>query len=350
MSWIKKLFGKKNKTPDQPLFSADDLELRPSSYSDARAEEAIPGTSEIPPLMELHAPPVDPDLVIPDFEDETRDYGPDPFAEVTARFTAAQAFDVKALQEHLYGGFEKTVLTPQYYVVTPEGQTTFMISSDAPAKGVELLASWSFYKIDELSPKSVIAAASKLAKHLEGRPENFSAVPLDQKSVEAQFDNASKVAAMAPERVEFVAYYDNGDFFNGLSVWKILHAIGFRWGDMDCFQWADPTGMTDYLIWVEADDTQLGYVLPEEVAAGNQNFQTVSFSLNLLRTPQPEHVLEELFAAVSCFQEQTNCAVAGYVDTDPASNDQVVEATKGTVTKLAAMGLKPGSSAVCQIR
>ena len=84
-----------------------------------------------------------------------------------------------------------------------------------------------------------------------------------------------------------------GHRFDGQKVWRTLHALGIQWGDLDQFQWCDPTKQTDYLFWAEVNDGELGYALPEEIAAGRQHFQSVRFYFNIPRTPHPAHVLHK---------------------------------------------------------
>jgi uncharacterized protein YunC (DUF1805 family) len=124
-----------------------------------------------------------------------------------------------------------------------------------------------------------------------------------------------------------------------------------RWGDCDQFQWRDPTDQTDYLFWVEVNDGELGYALPEEIAAGRQHFQSVRFGFDIARTPHPAHVLQQMARAAECFALQLDGQLVAMIDGEAVDGLQALDAAVSEVTeKLQACGVKPGSSAVCMLR
>jgi hypothetical protein len=120
---------------------------------------------------------------------------------------------------------------------------------------------------------------------------------------------------------------------------------------LDQFQWSDPTGQTDYLFWAEADDGEIGYALPEEIAAGRQHFRSVLFTFNIARSPNPAHVLGQMRLAATVFATHMNCGLTATVDRAPAQGTAALEAAvRDVVAKLEACSVKPGSSSVCMLR
>lgn len=326
-----------------------DLSLEPSSYTAERSERAMPGTAAIEQVLTLTQPPAPLEVAVP--EDE-RDYGPDPVAEYALRFDAPRTFSCKEMNEALSKiEWPSHLERPDYYVVTPSGQTTFLVSLYGPSEGVALIPAWG---LRDLHPAECIAAsAKKLTKLLSERPFGFKATSkISVADIEAQVDRAAEIQAVAPERVECLVYLEKAeDKLDGKRVWNLLHSMGFNWGDMDCFQWADETGQTDYLIWVEVYDGRYGYAIPEYIAGGSQNFGAVSFSFNPSRTPSPVHVLGEMLKAVAFFQQETGSKVAARIDGEVVDGaEELFSAVQAVVDRLAALGVTPGSDSVCRLR
>lgn len=125
---------------------------------------------------------------------------------------------------------------------------------------------------------SVVAGAEELGKWLASRPESFSDWQVDRAAIAAQQAQARLILSVVPDQISIVVWPNrDGDRFDGRKLWRTLHAIGLQWGDGDQFHWNDPTGQTDYLFSAEVDDGQLGYALPEEIAAGRQHFEIIRF-------------------------------------------------------------------------
>lgn len=346
ISWWRKLLGQKPKAEIMP----GDIRLVPSSETNARANAALPGTAKLEPLLTLVPPPVDPDLVYLPSDEDDRDYAPDPVAEWSVTFDAAQPFDCADLATALHEGHAEFG-RPTYHVVTPEGRTTFLTSSDAPSQGVALIPAWALGEWSNPNAKAIVAGAKALAGMLATRPEGFSTPEISAKALAAQMSRVDEIAALSPQRVTIVASHpDDGQFWDGREVWDLLHRIGLRWGDMDCFQWNDPTHQTDHLIWVEVDDADLGYALPERIAAGAQHFRSISFSFEILRTPSPLHVLHQMERmAVTC-QKALGSTLSAYLDDKPVDDsDELKQGVERVVARLAEMGLTPGGSSLCRL-
>lgn len=351
MSWWKKLLGGTDAPPSNSL-RAGDMVLVPSSASQDRAEAALPGTAALAPILELLPPPPDPDLMRPGAGTETQDITPDPIAEVSLNFPASRVFRCADLSSAQTKEMHEAWGRPTLYVVTPSGHTTYMIASNSPGEGRELIAGWQMYEGSGLTAQSILDGARKLSAWLQDRPEGFDVTDPDPETIEMQFGKAQTVINIKPSQVSVIAFLAEPDrAFNGRETWDILHSMGLRWGDMDQFHWADPTHQTDYLFSAIVDDRQIGYALPEEIAAGRQNFFTVEFTFDIARSPAPDHVLGQMIAAAGCFQHRTGCRLACLVDGQSVEGPEVLhDAVADVVRTLTALDLKPGSSTVCMLR
>ena len=323
-----------------------DYVLQPSSYTELRAEAAMPGTAAIRRELELIQPPPPEVAPVPEAE---RDYGPDPIAEYSLRFDARATFTCADLASALHKiRWPRHLDRPSYYVATPGGHITYLQSSDAPTEGVALIAAWRLG--DMIMPEIIAASADKLSAWLAKR--GFSSAAASIPEIEALQEMAGEIIDITPENVECICYLaENAAPLDGKLVWNVLHSMGFRWGDMDCFQWEDETGQTDYLVWAEVHDGRYGYAIPEYIAAGSQNFHAVSFSFRPCRSPAPVHVLGEMLRAAGFFQKQTGCLVAARIDGEIVDGaEDLFHAVSAIEAKLKALGVKPGSGSVCRLR
>jgi cell division protein ZipA len=351
MSWWKKLLGGSDPPPGE-TFRAGNLALVQSSDSRDRAESALPGTAALAPILDLLPPQPDPDLVPPVAGTEKRDITPDPVAEVALNFPASRVFRCADLLSGRTKEMHEAWGRPMFYVVTPDGHMTYMIASNAPEEGRELIVGWQMYDGSGLTAESILEGARKLCAWLRDRPEGFDVTNPDPEAIEVQFGKAQMVINIRPIEISVMAFFAEEDrAFDGRQAWDTLHAMGLRWGDMDQFHWADPTGQTDYLFSAIVDDRQIGYALPEEIAACRQHFVTVEFTFNIARSPAPDHVLGQMIRAAGCFQQHTGCRLACLVDGQSVEGPDVLRDAVADVTRtLAALDLKPGSSTVCMLR
>lgn len=346
-SWWERLLGKNQ--PEEQAVVIGDLVLVPSGQTDVRAKMALPGTRELEPLLYLVPPPIDLDLVKSPNQDLMRDYGPNPVAEWALTFEATEPFDCTGLAESLHATHERFG-RPTYYVRTPEGRITYLSSSDAPPRGVALIPAWSLGSWAKPDAGKIFAGAQALAATLSKQSESFVTPEISFQSLEKQMGHAAEIASIFPKSARIVAAHPDSGFWDGREVWNLLHRLGLRWGDMDCFQWVDPTYQTDYLIWVEVDDGDLGYALPERIATGSQHFRAIRFSFEIPRSPAPTHVLEQLLRVSSVCQQALGCTLTACLDDEtvlgPADlHEGVLKVEKA----LATLGLKPGSDSVCQL-
>jgi hypothetical protein len=330
----------------------DGLFLGTRSETLHRAEAAMPGTASISPILALVPPPVDPDLARARAVDEARDYGPDPIAEYSLAFPTPGVFVVGHLSSAITPELRRYFALPTLYVRTPSGRITYMQSSDAPKEATGIIAGWTLREAGEHAVEQIYTGAQGLAGWLATRPEGFAATTPDRATIAAQHRAAQSIIAIEPNDVAIVAWpKEPASSLDGKTVWRILHALGLAWGDMDQFQWSDPTSQTDYLFWAEVDDGQLGYALPEEIAAGRQHFRTVRFVFNIARTPHPAHVLAQMTRAADALARELDCQLTAVVDRTPADGLRALEAAvDDVVRRLEACGVKPGADSVCRLR
>jgi len=339
-------------TTDGDDFGLDDLYVATASESAARSETAFPGTSSVPRLLTLLPPPIDPELRLPADGDAPRDYGPDSIAEYALVIPARAVFPLAQLRSAITPELQRYFALPTLYVRTPEGQVTYLVSPEAPKQATEIIGGWRLETEDKDLVQNIGVGAQGLARWLATRPEGFAAVEPDMAEIAARHQAARRIIEIEPNDVAIVALpRQSGQRLDGKKLWRTLHALGLRWGDLDQFQWRDPTDQTDYLFWAEVDDGRLGYALPEEIAAGRQHFQSVCFTFNVARTPHGAHVLKEMARAAEAFAKELDCHLTFVVDRAPVHGLRALEAAVREVAeKLRACGVKPGSRPVCMLR
>lgn len=335
---------------EEKKFVIGDMYLAPASHARGRVETAMPGTGDIEQILKLEAPPIDPDLVSYGGDDDSQGYAPDPIAEFSLTANGKGVFAPAAIGSALTPDLRRLFSRPTFYVRTPSGQITFMQSSEAPQEAVALIVSWPLREDSEVD--SVAAGAQELGKWLASRPEGFSDWRVDRAAIAAQHAQARRILSVVPDQISVVVWPNSdGNRFDGRRLWRTLHAIGLQWGDGDQFHWNDPTGQTDYLFSAEVDDGQLGYALPEEIAAGRQHFEVIRFGFTAPRTPHPLHVLRQMIAAVQATALELDAQIAPCVDGAAVESIEALAiAVQNVVNELALLGTKPGSHSVCILR
>lgn len=327
-----------------------DMYLAPATHAQDRVDAAMPGTQEIPLIVELAPPPVDPDRINYADDDGSRDYGPDPIAEYSVSVDAKGVFPPGPLGQSLTKELRALFRFPTFYVRTPKGRLTFMESSDAPSEAVSLIVGWALRGEEEL--EDIEAGAHEVGRWLASRPEGFAEFVVDREHLVRQYAQTQRILAVAPEYVSVLVWPNqDGGWFEGRKVWRTLHAVGLRWGTMDQFHWEDPTDQTDILFSADVDDGQLGYALPERIADGSQHFGVIRFSFPIPRTPAPLHVLQQMVRAVEATARELDARLNPQVDgRDVGSLTDLNSAVKDVIDQLEEIGVKPGSTPVCMLR
>jgi ZipA, C-terminal FtsZ-binding domain len=303
-------------------------------------------------LLTLAPPPIDSEFRLSADANAPRDYGPDPIAEYALSIPARGEFPVAQLRSAITPELRRYFAVPTLYVRTPEGRVTYMVSGNAPKQATEIIAGWGLGAEDKDLVQHIAVGAQGLAGWLATRPEGFAVVEPDTAKIAVQHKAARRIIEIEPDDVAIVALpKQSGQRFDGQKLWRTLHALGLRWGDLDQFQWPDPTDQTDYLFWVEVDDGERGYAQPEEIAAGRQHFRSACFTFNIARSPHPAHVLTQMARAAEAFAKETDCQLFFEIDRTPAHGLPALEMAVSEVDKkLRACGVKPGSGPVCRLR
>lgn len=338
-------------TPDEG--DAATVEEVPSSISVSRAESALPGTSQLAPLIELREPPVAPEFEAKYGGVGERDYAPDPIAEFSVEFTAETHFDCSSVRGAMDKSWRESVMRPRFYVETPEGRTKYLIPSSMPPIGTKLIAAWTFRDEANRSIPNLITAIEGVERWLAVRPEGFSRTSLvDRAAMSERVQTIESIIALRPDTVGVVVRpVDSSGWYDGRRVWEVLHAIGFRWGDMDCFHWEDATGQCDHLVSVSVEDEYYGFALPEEIASGAQNFRYLYFGFRPPRTPSPSHVFAEMMRAIDTVIELLGGRLEFTLDDQTVyGSDVLSEAILKLDEDLAALGTKPASTSVMMLR
>lgn len=353
MSWWKRLLGGPEKSADNDASNGqagEQIYIAPRSEIEARAEDWLPGTADIPAILQLVPPPVDLALA-PDLRPD-RDYAPDPIATHRIEWPAAQPFGRRVFRAALSSEELTQFGQPTLYARLPNGRITFLTCGDDDefdANATAIIAAWDLSgEVTTVStPATGIAAMSAW---LATRSEGFAVVHPDESKLRQQWDHAQAIIAVLPQKVEILAQPRHGSL-DGRTVWRTLHAMGITWGDMDQFQWADPTQQADYLFWAAVDDGDIGYADPGKIAAGTQHFHGVHFFFDVARSPAPQHVLGEMQRAAAMFATTMNCDLIYLVDqVEVAGLTDLEVAVAGCIRDLQELGVKHGSSSVCQLR
>lgn len=329
---------------DKPPDDADPfahLYLTTQLESRLRSEAAMPGTAGITPLLAL-VPPT------PVSDDKNNYYGPDAIVEFSVVVPARQTFAVADLAAQISPELTHTWATPVLYVSPPGEGNTYMFSTDAPEIANGIAAGWNLSDSAEDTVDAIHAGVIDFLTWLATRQENFAAVTVNRVDIANRYRLAQKIIAIEPSDVSILALPkgDQGKF-DGKQVWRVLHALGIDWGDMDQFQWPDPTGQSDYLFWAEVGE----YAMPEDIAAGRQHFEHVNFHFDIARSPDPAHVLGQMARAAEVFAQHLAGELTFHVDDEPVDGLRELEAAIADVVgQLRACGVEPGSSSVCILR
>ncbi|MDZ5454098.1 hypothetical protein [Labrys sp. ZIDIC5] len=95
----------------KPPLPQVDLEFSTTTETENRAENALPGTSEIELALRLVPPPLDLDILdVEANKDPNRNFLPDPIAECAVHYPAARRFDPKTLSGAMDKAFRESVL------------------------------------------------------------------------------------------------------------------------------------------------------------------------------------------------------------------------------------------------
>jgi hypothetical protein len=346
VSWFKKLLP--SKPPLTEAAGSTEFYIAPSSESEARAETALPGTADLAPLLTLVPPPLPP--VQANAAPGERDYAPDLIAEFSVTYRARNAFDTAPLLADLTRDQRAALGLPTLHIRLPTGRITYLLHGRPEPCATELITAWSFHETTN-TPDTVASAIARTSAWLAPRPEGFEVPALDMTALINAAARARAIQAVTPSYVAIDVTPRSGTLFDGRRTWDVLHALGIPWGDMDQFQWHDESHWTDYLFWVAVDDGEIGYALPEEIAAGRQHFRHASFHFDIARSRAPQHVLDQMLRAATRFAAELGGDFVYAIDgTTVVEYRDLARAIDTVIARLGELGVEPGSHSVCMLR
>lgn len=331
--------------PD-PVYQIGDLQLVPSSVTEDRVRAVLDDTFALKPLFTPTPPPLRGGTIsIPG----AQDYAPDPDIELVLDIASDAPFSFAALRDKGLHKYRDLFENPIWYIRLENGLTSFADAADSPDTATALIAGWALSPDDDARTEKLIAAHDKLTRFLSVEAPGMKVPPLDLEGIDAKRARIRQIMATRPAEAVITATLP-GAMFPGRQVWDTLHQVGLRWGDMDQYQWADTTGQTDYLVWVEAHDDALNYTLPERIAAGAQDFHAVHFIMDLRRTPAPDHVAAQMIGMARAFARATGADLVASVDGRAVDfPGGIVTAAWSAMGALGELGLAPGDDPVCRL-
>lgn len=274
--------------------------------------------------------------------------GPDSFADVTATFLFKNGFNPRVFLRMLSTTDLGEVFSyPWFYTDDADGRIVELPAENLLEKSRTLSCAWRLEN-DVLSPEEILSGFAAITDWLR---QNFGTVevvtPINEDTIALQRQKILMLSATPPKTVSVYAYFEESDkLFDGYDVWMALHSMGFNWGNMDEFHWQDSNFPDHYTISANAADEQIGYALPEFIASGEQNFNTVEFKFRPMFVANPETLFMDLFMPrAMAFAGIFDCSLSAYVNDDiPADIDEIVAAIKFGTENLAKLGTHPGSS------
>jgi cell division protein ZipA len=139
-----------------------------------------------------------------------------------------------------------------------------------------------------------------------------------------------------------------GKKFGGKDIWDVMLCLGFKWGDMDVFHWANPGGLGDDSFFSVWTSTPPGYFLPEEVAAGRVQVDDLVFGFSAPRCLEPGQVFESMVRAVQYTQKRLGGTITDETgrESDP---DQIRRKIRSVEQELKSNGFTPGSDSALRL-
>jgi cell division protein ZipA len=190
-----------------------------------------------------------------------------------------------------------------YALDADTGRWTFLISADGPKQVTRLKMAWAYLNpIDEdpeiPSPQvfsgrrdAVLTAIRPLGEptwEVSLPPERATGRARWLRDFKRRHDYSPTLVLRAPE----------GGVFEGRAAWDVMLCLGLRWGDMDIFHWANPTGVGDDTFFSVWTTTPPGYFLPERIAAGRVRVRDLVFGFSAPRCARPAEVFDAMVRAV----------------------------------------------------
>jgi len=179
---------------------------------------------------------------------------------------------------------------------------TFLISADGPSAVTDLKLAWDYCDPLGVDPPATsalfqrrldatIAVLSSLGQcHLEASKSASEAgrTTTVLNALKRECDRDAAIVLQAPRRRPY----------DGRRVWDVMLCLGLRWGDMDCFHWANPTTDGPDAYFSVHTTTPPGYFLPEALASGRMQPADLAFTFSIPRSVAPGPVFDCMARAV----------------------------------------------------
>lgn len=349
--------GRGNGTEHDPNESAfplvvSDLVLVPASMSAARAAQALPeapseDASHLLERPELQAPEEEPE--------ETRNYGPGDLEWVVEFVMSAHMTVSTARLDELFDErWRKQIGSATLYGFSPdEGRWTYVHAGGVPTIWTKVAVGVDLVSTHEENPKPRKATAlTKVLRSVEERGEALNAERVRSRSTPEE--GAALAAKMfdcwREARGDCIAALRaaDGESFVGTEVWDVMACLGLGWGDGDLFHWDNDSEVGDdhfFSVWTS---TEPGYFLPEVIAAGRMNPETLIFGFNIARCAAPEHVRRQMMKAIEYTQRRLGGSLVDERG-EPLEQDVARESVRRVVQRLAAVGLEPGADTTLRL-
>lgn len=354
IKWIRSLFRKQRDNEDLKVDTNGEtnsnfviLDEEPKNWGTRSGYDRgynIPNPISDRPLPTLKPPPEELDLNEVPKGTKLPYFGPNLFAEITAVYPAEVPFSCLHMNGTMSQIWRSSVGHPTFYVETEDGHITYMVSADSPQEGAKLIASWPLYK--PVIAVDIQKYAHEIAEWLSDRAQNFTSIIPPVKEMEGQIKNALNVQSIDEVEISVKLSVETNQPMDGQKLWHAMHDLGFNYGAHE-FEFYDPFLNGDPLITGAVYDKKGFEPYMEDIEKGDQNFETVTFYFNGLRTRSPTHVLEMIRSAVKELQTEFGGSL------EYKLNGQIVEgfvslesAIDHTVKYLSALNLKAGSGAV----
>lgn len=308
----------------------------------------VPNPLSAKPFPTLIAPPEEIDLNKLPAGTQSPYFGPNPFAQIYATYPAELYFSCSQMNGSMTQHWRASVGFPTFYVETKDGHITYMVSADGPKDGIKLIAGWRLYK--SVTAIEIHKYANVIAEWLLDRAQKFTSEIPPLKKMEEQIKNALTVQSLDEVKISIKLSVLKGKHMDGQKLWHAMHDLGFEYGAHE-FVFNDPFDEGDSLISCSAYDSKGNEPYLDDIEEGNQNFESLIFYFNGLRTRSPAYVLKLIDTATKELQTEFGGKLEFSINDKLVNSlDVLEEAISETVRELSKLNLKAGSSAVKMLR
>jgi len=354
--------GCKHKMEKSSIFEDDDgrihfrkgsenLVVAPSSVNEARAAALLPmkPSEDMSHLLRaIDLPKSEPK------SDSDREYLPYDTVEwvVTAEFSGSPRLNPNEVFEAFEKKWRDEVGGHSVYGRDADtGLWTFLISADGPKAVTSLKFAWDYVGLNDDSPvtlklleKRLVGVTERLKRFGDAKvncslpPNQAERRARELRDLKARFDQSAVLILKAPK----------GRQFDGNEIWDVMLCLGLKWGDMDCFHWANQSEFGDDQFFSVETTTPPGYFLPEEIAAGRLHTNDLVFVFSIPRSTSPVAVFDAMETAAAYCQRRLKGTIhdqTGHVADFAAIRSRI----EGIDREMRKIGIDCGSDAALRL-